>query len=147
MIYFYKYDNVRRRLVLTPAGHPITHAASPLEVITCLLDLVLGKDPISRSDVVPHHSAAHKEIWSCGILHRDVSINNSMMYEETLPDGTVRVRELLIDFDYMIRVDRSNRTARPGDRTVSPVNQYHWNTHNTDRQHTPIYGYRTSLCC
>ena len=35
---------VRRRLVLTPTGRPITHAASPLEVVTCLLDLVIGKD-------------------------------------------------------------------------------------------------------
>lgn len=34
---------VRRRLILTPAGRPITHAASPLEVVTCLLDLVIGK--------------------------------------------------------------------------------------------------------
>ena len=35
---------VRRRLLLTPAGRPITHAASPLEVVTCLLDLVIGKE-------------------------------------------------------------------------------------------------------
>ena len=35
---------VRRRLILTPPGRPITHAASPLEVITCLLDLVIGKE-------------------------------------------------------------------------------------------------------
>jgi len=105
---------VRPRLVLTPAGRPITHAASPLEVATCLLDLVLGKDPVSHGGVVPHHLAAHKEIWSRGILHRDVGIsNNSMMYEETHPDGTVRIRGLLIDFDHAIRVDGSNRTVGP----------------------------------
>ncbi|KAI6004945.1 hypothetical protein EDD15DRAFT_2107211, partial [Pisolithus albus] len=74
----------RRRLVLTPAGRPITHAASPLEVVTCLLDLII----------------AHKRIWLLGILHRDISINNAMMYEE---------------------VDGSNCTVGPGDRTVSSV--------------------------
>jgi hypothetical protein len=42
---------VRRRLVLTPAGRPITHAASPLEVVTCILDLVIGKESIS-DDIV-----------------------------------------------------------------------------------------------
>ncbi|KAG8214275.1 hypothetical protein J3R82DRAFT_9219 [Butyriboletus roseoflavus] len=91
----------RRRLVLTPAGRPITHAANPLEVVTCLLDLVI----------------AHRDIWARGILHRDISINNSMMYEEELPDGSFRIRGLLIDFDYAIRVDELNRTAGPGDRT------------------------------
>ena len=38
--------HVRRRLLLTPAGRPITHAASPLEIVTCLLDLVIGEEPI-----------------------------------------------------------------------------------------------------
>ncbi|KAI5987298.1 hypothetical protein EDD15DRAFT_2173804 [Pisolithus albus] len=93
----------RRRLILTPAGRPITHAASPLEVVTCLLDLVI----------------AHKRIWLLGILHRDISINNAMMYEEVLLDGTVRVRGLLVDFDYATKVDGSNCTVGPGDRMVS----------------------------
>ena len=33
-----------RRLILTPAGRLITHTASFLEVVTYLLDLVIGKD-------------------------------------------------------------------------------------------------------
>ena len=33
-----------QQLILTPAGRPITHAASFLEVVTYLLDLVIGKD-------------------------------------------------------------------------------------------------------
>ncbi|KAI5989728.1 hypothetical protein EDD15DRAFT_2113642, partial [Pisolithus albus] len=91
-----QYDHrVHRRLILTPAGCPITHAESPLEVVTCLLDLVI----------------AHKKIWGLKILHRDISINNAMMYEEALPDGTVRVRGLLIDFDYAVKVDGSSRLS------------------------------------
>lgn len=43
---------VHRRLVLTPAGRPITHAASTLEVVTCLLGLVIGKRSVYRSDIV-----------------------------------------------------------------------------------------------
>jgi hypothetical protein len=46
-----------------------------------------------------------------------------MMYEEVLPDGTVRVQGLLIDFDYAIKVDGSSHTAGPGDRTVSEVGE------------------------
>ncbi|KIK12077.1 hypothetical protein PISMIDRAFT_45115, partial [Pisolithus microcarpus 441] len=53
----------------------------------------------------------HKQIWLLGILHRDISINNAMMYEEVLLDGTVRVQGLLIDFDYATKVDGSNCTG------------------------------------
>lgn len=60
-------------------------------------------------------------MWRLGFLHRDISINNAMTYEENLPDGTVRVRGLLIDFDYAIKVDDLGREAGPGDRTVSPA--------------------------
>ena len=35
---------VHHRLILTPAGRPITHAANPLEIITCLLDLVISNE-------------------------------------------------------------------------------------------------------
>ena len=49
-----------------------------------------------------------------GYLHRDVSINNAMIYEEILPDGTIRVRGLLIDFDYAIKMDELGRTTGPG---------------------------------
>ncbi|KAI6108120.1 hypothetical protein F5141DRAFT_1005292 [Pisolithus sp. B1] len=98
----WQYDHcIHRWLVLTPAGCLITHAESPLEVVTCLLDLVI----------------THKKIWALKILHRDISINNAMMYEEALPDGTIRVWGLLIDFDYTVKVDGSSRTAEPADCT------------------------------
>ncbi|KAI6022115.1 hypothetical protein EDC04DRAFT_2575283, partial [Pisolithus marmoratus] len=58
---------------------------------------------------------AHKKIWAIKILHRDISINNAMMYEEALLDGTVRVWGLLIDFDYVVKVDGSSHTAGPAD--------------------------------
>lgn len=128
---------VRRRLLITPAGRPITDAASPLEVATCLLDLVVGKDPSTCGNVIIDRSAAHKKVCARGILHRDVSINNAMMYEEVLPDGTVRVRGLLIDFDYAIRVDDVNRKIGPGVNTVRLVNQhFRPSISNTDLQGT-----------
>ncbi|KAI6137134.1 hypothetical protein F5141DRAFT_1209450 [Pisolithus sp. B1] len=96
----WQYDHhIHQWLVLTPAGHPITHTESPLEVITCLLDLII----------------THKEIWALKILHQDISINNAMMYEEALPDGTVRVQGLLVDFDYAVKVDGSSHTTGPAD--------------------------------
>lgn len=64
-------------------------------------------------------------MWLLGFLHQDISINNAMMYKETLPDGTIRVWGLLIDFDYAIKVDELGCTARPGDCVVSWVNQSH----------------------
>ena len=70
-------------------------------------------------------------MYQRGYLHRDVSINNAMIYEETLPDGTIRVRGLLIDFDYVIKVDESGRTAGPGDRTVSLADQLFSKSHST----------------
>ena len=54
-----------------------------------------------------------------------------LIYEETLPDGTIRVQGLLIDFDYAIRVDESGRTAGPGDRTVSLADQLFSKSHST----------------
>ena len=62
-------------------------------------------------------------MYQRGYLHHDVSINNAMIYEEVLPDGTIRVRGLLIDFDYAIKVDELGRTPGPGDRTVSITDQ------------------------
>ena len=70
-------------------------------------------------------------MYQRGYLHRDVSINNAMIYEETLPDGTIRVRGLLIDFDYAIKVDESGCTAGPGDRTVSLADQLFSKSHST----------------
>ena len=70
-------------------------------------------------------------MYQRGYLHRDVSINNTMIYEETLPDGTIRVRGLLIDFDYAIKVDESGCTAGPGDRTVSLADQLFSKSHST----------------
>ncbi|KAI6000253.1 hypothetical protein EDC04DRAFT_2908828 [Pisolithus marmoratus] len=94
------YDHhVHQWLILTPARHLITHAESPLEVITCVLDLII----------------THKKIWALKILHQHISINNAMMYKEALPDGTVKVWGLLINFDYIVKVDGSSHTAGPAD--------------------------------
>ena len=60
-------------------------------------------------------------MYQRGYLHRDVSINNTMIYEQILPDGTIRVRGLLIDFDYAVKVDGLGRTTGPGDHMVSLV--------------------------
>ena len=70
-------------------------------------------------------------MYQYGYLHCNVSINNAMIYEETLPDGTIRVWGLLIDFDYAIKVNESGCTARPGDRTVSLVDQLFSKSHST----------------
>ena len=70
-------------------------------------------------------------MYQRGYLHRDVSINNAMIYEETLPDGTIRVWGLLIDFDYAIKVNESGRTAGPGDHTVSLADQLFSKSHST----------------
>ena len=80
-------------------------------------------------------------MYQCGYLHRDVSINNAMIYKEILPNGSIRVRGLLIDFDYAIKVDELGRTPRPGDHMVSLVDHGHLLSHSTYPGYTSIYGY------
>ena len=62
-------------------------------------------------------------MWLLRYLHHDISINNTMTYEKTLPDGTIRVWGLLFDFDYAIKINELGRIAGPGDHMVSPVDQ------------------------
>ncbi|KAI9566740.1 hypothetical protein HD554DRAFT_2040101 [Boletus coccyginus] len=67
-----------------------------------------GEDYISRGDMLlltDNSPQADMASWvlSIGIL----AVNNAMMYEESLPDGTIRAQGLLIDFDHAIKVDRT----------------------------------------
>ena len=89
----------------------------------------------------PNLSIAHKNACKRGILHRDISADNGMMYEETLEDGSVRVRGLLIDFDYAIRIDELGREPAPGDRTVSTDDEVLFSPHDAHTGYTSLYGY------
>ncbi|KAH7918560.1 hypothetical protein BV22DRAFT_979185, partial [Leucogyrophana mollusca] len=91
-----------RRLLLQPYARPLTMFSSRRELLSCLVDII----------------DAHLHVVKRGVLHRDISLNNVMIYLECTAAGAT-MRGLLVDFDYATLMNRPGRTISPGDRTVS----------------------------
>ncbi|KAJ1850809.1 hypothetical protein LPJ76_006336, partial [Coemansia sp. RSA 638] len=87
---------IHRRIVMSPVGNPLQRVESADELI-----VVVG-------DVMAAHTAIAKR---CGLLHRDLSVNNIMFHRDK--DG---VRGMLIDFDNACRIT-DMQTAEWQDRT------------------------------
>ncbi|KAJ2538014.1 hypothetical protein GGF49_006146, partial [Coemansia sp. RSA 1853] len=87
---------IHRRIVMSPVGNPLQRVESADELI-----VVVG-------DVMAAHSAIAKQ---CGLLHRDLSVNNIMFHRDK--DG---VRGMLIDFNNACRIT-DMQTAEWQDRT------------------------------
>ncbi|KAJ2472256.1 hypothetical protein IWW56_006184, partial [Coemansia sp. RSA 2131] len=88
---------IHRRIVMSPVGNPLQRVESADELI-----VVVG-------DVMAAHSAIAKR---CGLLHRDLSVNNIMFHR----DANGGVRGMLIDFDNACRIT-DMQTAEWQDRT------------------------------
>lgn len=58
------------------------------------------------------------------ILHQDISIDNILMYEETI-NGQTHIHGLLIDYDYAIILD-AKHVVHASDHTVSEVDPAPW---------------------
>ncbi|KAJ2121500.1 hypothetical protein IW147_004240, partial [Coemansia sp. RSA 720] len=84
---------IHRRIVMSPVGEPIHNLKSIDELI-----VVVG-------DVMAAHSAIAKR---CGLLHRDLSVNNIMFHRDK--NG---VRGMLIDFDNACRITDMEKTEQP----------------------------------
>ncbi|KAJ2118641.1 hypothetical protein IW147_006377 [Coemansia sp. RSA 720] len=84
---------IHRRIVMSPVGEPIHNLKSIDELI-----VVVG-------DVMAAHTAIAKR---CGLLHRDLSVNNIMFHRDK--DG---VRGMLIDFDNACRITDMEKTEQP----------------------------------
>ncbi|KAH7921358.1 hypothetical protein BV22DRAFT_1132339 [Leucogyrophana mollusca] len=90
-----------RRLLMAPYAKPLVTFTSRRELLYCLIDII----------------DAHLHVVKRGVLHRDISIDNIMLYEELDQNGNLRRRGLLVDYDYAIPTNVPGRAISPGDRT------------------------------
>ncbi|ORX70612.1 hypothetical protein DL89DRAFT_266804 [Linderina pennispora] len=96
-----QFHREHRRMVTTPIGLPIARLDKEHEVVAVLADAMRAHTEISRR---------------CGILHRDISLNNILAVR--LPGG--RLRGMLIDYDHAIEAAAASNTARPGHVGTGP---------------------------
>ncbi|KAA1129239.1 hypothetical protein PGTUg99_017979 [Puccinia graminis f. sp. tritici] len=83
-------NRVHRRLVLKDVGKPISEANSPVELLEALEGCIKG----------------HQALLNAGYLHRDISINNLMIDNQTADSDR---KAFLIDLDVAIPYDVSNK--------------------------------------
>ncbi|KAJ2233697.1 hypothetical protein GGI13_008758, partial [Coemansia sp. RSA 455] len=89
------YFRAHRRIVMEPIGEPLRSTTSVAEFVTVVCD------------VMRCHSAF---VNDCGILHRDISPNNILVFRGA--DGIAR--GMLIDLDCAIDIDQEKREKREG---------------------------------
>ncbi|KAJ2098384.1 hypothetical protein IW146_009984, partial [Coemansia sp. RSA 922] len=89
------YFRAHRRIVMEPIGEPLRSTTSAAEFVTIVCD------------VMRCHNAF---VNDCGILHRDISPNNILVFRGA--DGIAR--GMLIDLDCAIDIDQEKREEREG---------------------------------
>ncbi|KAJ2485003.1 hypothetical protein IWW37_006056, partial [Coemansia sp. RSA 2050] len=115
-----------RRIVMTPIGEPLRSTRSVAEFVTVVCDAMR-----SHSAIVKH----------CGILHRDISDNNVLVYRAN--NGIAR--GVLIDFDYAIEVkpgSRENRKEMTGTFPFMSIN----NLMTSDVERTSLDDWESMVC-
>ncbi|KAG6024862.1 hypothetical protein E4U40_003009 [Claviceps sp. LM458 group G5] len=85
---------VHRRIIVRDYGKPIYRASSRLALLACLEGCIAG----------------HESLYEAGILHRDISLNNLMINEES--ETNQSWRHFLIDLDQAIYTDRHDPSER-----------------------------------
>ncbi|KAK6221184.1 serine threonine-protein kinase sgk2 [Colletotrichum tabaci] len=88
-------NRVRRRVITLDYGKPIYKASSRSALLAALVGCIEG------------HESLHK----VGILHRDISINNLMINEDS---GNSSWPAFLIDLDLAIREERAGASGAKG---------------------------------
>ncbi|KAG6238244.1 hypothetical protein E4U24_007203 [Claviceps purpurea] len=86
-------NRVHRRVIVRDCGKSIYKASSRVALLACLEDCIKG----------------HQSLYKAGILHRDISINNLLIKEETATDRTEK--GFLIDLDLAIQTNRPDTDA------------------------------------
>ncbi|KAJ2727720.1 hypothetical protein IW152_006126, partial [Coemansia sp. BCRC 34962] len=115
-----------RRIVMTPIGEPLDSTTSVAEFVTVVCDAMR-----CHSAIVKH----------CGILHRDISDNNVLVYRT----NNSIARGVLIDFDYAIEVkpgERENRKEMAGTLPFMSIN----NLMTSDVERTSLDDWESMLC-
>ncbi|PLW45203.1 hypothetical protein PCANC_11285 [Puccinia coronata f. sp. avenae] len=91
-------NRVHRRLILKDAGEPIHTVDSPVRLLEALEGCIKG----------------HQALLNAGYLHRDISLNNLMVDNQT---NDVNLKSFLIDLDVAIKypiIKDEDRHARTG---------------------------------
>ncbi|KAG6264880.1 hypothetical protein E4U48_006137 [Claviceps purpurea] len=87
-------NRVHRRVIVRDYGKPIYRASSRLALLACLEGCITG----------------HQSLYQAGILHRDVSLNNLLINEES--ETNLSLPHFLIDLDQAIYTDRHDPSER-----------------------------------
>ncbi|KAM3510064.1 hypothetical protein MY11210_006070 [Beauveria gryllotalpidicola] len=88
-------NRVHRRIILRDYGKPIYQASSPIAMLTALEGCIKG----------------HESLYKQGLLHRDISINNLMINEDS---NNPSWPSFLIDLDLAIKEARKTTTGAKG---------------------------------
>ncbi|KAK2761092.1 hypothetical protein CKAH01_16387 [Colletotrichum kahawae] len=88
-------NRVHRRIILQDYGKPIYKASSRSSLLAALVGCIEG----------------HESLYKAGILHRDISINNLMINEDS---DNPSWPEFLIDLDLAIREQREGASGAKG---------------------------------
>ena len=95
-----KWQRVHRRIVCSPIGEALTDYRSKQEFIQAICSIILSASLSAHKefDKSHHRLLAHQKLFNeHGILHRDISLNNLLLYRPKVDDTA---NGLLIDFDY-----------------------------------------------
>ncbi|KAG5931270.1 hypothetical protein E4U60_006220, partial [Claviceps pazoutovae] len=87
-------NRVHRRIIVRDYGKAIYKASSRLALLACLEGCITG----------------HQSLYQAGVLHRDVSLNNLMINEES--ETNLSWPHFLIDLDQAIYTDRHDPSER-----------------------------------
>ncbi|KAJ2694059.1 hypothetical protein H4218_005786 [Coemansia sp. IMI 209128] len=116
---------VHRRIVMTPIGEPLRSTESVAEFVTVVCDAMR-----CHSAIVEH----------CGILHRDISDNNILVYRK----GGI-ARGVLIDFDCAIDIKQAEREKRKEMTGTFPFMSIN-NLMMSDVERTSLDDWESMLC-
>ncbi|KAJ2689047.1 hypothetical protein IWW39_001769 [Coemansia spiralis] len=114
-----------RRIVMTPIGEPLRSTESVAEFVTVVCDAMR-----CHSAIVEH----------CGILHRDISDNNILVYRM----GGI-ARGVLIDFDCAIDIKQAEREKRKEMTGTFPFMSIN-NLMMSDVERTSLDDWESMLC-
>ncbi|KAJ2840578.1 hypothetical protein FBU31_000303, partial [Coemansia sp. 'formosensis'] len=119
------YFRAHHRIVMSPIGEPLHTTKSVAEFVTVVCDAMHA-----HSAIVEH----------CNILHRDISDNNILVIRR---DGIAR--GMLIDFDYAIDMDLTERDQRIEMTGTDPYMSIN-NLSGSNVERTSLDDWESMLC-
>ena len=148
-------SRVRRRLVSSSIGVPISQFQTKKELISAFRDITESAYCTLHQGITANfdYIALYLISTDHNTVHRDISYNNVMLFN-TQDTKTMLRRGLLIDFDYAAKINDKGKGS-PGDRTVrtslsihyhgysnllfrEPLLSWHWISYSIHRKRSSI---------